>query len=93
MSLIEKYGSYEQAVKTLWQEQEEGYPGDDIARELLEYRRQNNLITVGDWIFIEDYKPEFQLHKVTADDMGSHWIKLVKYRHATDEEIKKSKAK
>lgn len=47
MSLIKKYGSYEQAVKTLWQEQEEGYPGDDIARELLEYRRENNLYEEG----------------------------------------------
>ena len=50
MSLIKKYGSYEQAVKTLWQEQEEGYPGDDIARELLEYRRENNIFEPNDYI-------------------------------------------
>ena len=59
----------------------------DLGLELLQYRRQNNLITLGDWIFIEEYKPELQMHQITKDDIGSHWIKLVEFRHATDEEI------
>lgn len=99
MSLIEKYGSYEQAVKTLWQEQEEGYPGDDIARELLEYRRQHNIFEVGDKaVYLSNIAPEHDdIYELSKIGKMHHLLKIgamdynAKFnhiRHATDEEIK-----
>ena len=57
----------------------------------LENRRQHNIFEVGDWIVIDSHKPEYQLYQITKDDMGSHWINLVEFRHATDAEIKAGK--
>lgn len=54
----------------------------------LENRRQHNIFEVGDWIIVDSYKPEYQFYQITKDDVGSHWINLVEFRHATDEEIK-----
>lgn len=53
----------------------------------LEYRRQHNIFEVGDWIIVDSYKPEYQFYQITKDDVGSHWINLVEFRHATDAEI------
>lgn len=58
-----------------------------IKSALLEYRRQHNIFEAGDWIVIDSYKPEYQFYQITEDDMGSHWINLVEFRHATPEEI------
>ena len=90
MSLIEKYGSYEQAVKTLWQEQEEGYPGDDIARELLEYRRENNIFEPEDYIIDTITNQFFKVLKVDDGDLltdSYFWVPAKHQRHATNEEI------
>jgi len=57
----------------------------------LEYRRQHNIFEAGDWIIIDSYKPEYQFYQITKDDIGSHWINLVEFRHATDAEIKAGK--
>lgn len=97
MSLIKKYGSYEQAVKTLWQEQEEGYPGDDIARELLEYRRENNIFEPDDYIIHDGELKVFAMWSSAVE--GCAYIGYAyaengemahkdEFRHATDEEIK-----
>ena len=96
MSLIKKYGSYEQAVKTLWQEQEEGYPGDDIARELLEYRRENNIFEPDDYIIHDGELKVFAMWSSAVE--GCAYIGYAyaengemahkdEFRHATDEEI------
>lgn len=85
--LIKHYGGYEKAIIAVKKIDIRTEKYKRLKRALLEYRRQNNLITLGDWIFIQEYKPELQMHQITKDDIGSHWIKLVKFRHATDEEI------
>ncbi len=79
MSLIEKFGGYMPAYN---HSKQVSLP--ELDRELLEYRRANNLIAAGDQIVI-DNKPE--LYTVQADDIGSHWIHLVSIRHADDAEI------
>jgi len=67
------------------------YEVNKINNALLEYRRQHNIFEVGDWIVMDSHKPEYQFYQITKDDMGSHWINLVEFRHATDEEIKAGK--
>lgn len=59
-----------------------------LKKALLEYRRQHNIFEVGDYVVVDSYKPEFQFFQLTQDDMGSHWVNLVEFRHATDAEIK-----
>ncbi len=58
-----------------------------VRKSLLQYRREHNIFEVGDWVVIDSYKPEFQFYQLTEDDIGSHWINLVDFRHATDKEI------
>jgi hypothetical protein len=60
----------------------------EIEKQLLEYRRQNGFFEVGDFIIISTFKPEHQFHQISKDDVGSHWINLVEFRHATNAEIK-----
>jgi hypothetical protein len=91
MNLIEQLGGYERAKDALELPLNYGFSDDDIKAALLEYRRQHNIFEVGDWIIVDSYKPEYQFHQITKDDMGSHWINLVEFRHATDEEIKAGK--
>ena len=107
MNIFEKYGGYKKAKEkrddishTL--DNSELLGGGDareglyerlesIDKALLEYRRQRNIYEVGDWIVMDSHKPEYQLYQITKDDMGSQWINLVEFRHATDEEIKAGK--
>ena len=95
MNLIEQLGGYERAKHEfeMIKEMKPIYPGEIETnnRLLLEYRRQHNIFEVGDWIIMDSYKPEYQLYQITKDDMGSHWINLVEFRHASDAEIKAGK--
>ena len=61
---------------------------EQTKKAMLECRREHNIFEVGDYIVVDSYKPEFQVFQLTQDDIGSHWISLVDFRHATDEEIK-----
>lgn len=101
MNLIEQLGGYEQAKKSLWQEQEEGYPGYEIAAALLEYRRQHNIYEVGDLVvndaFINSHVyvfkkllPDISMALITYDD-DEGACGLYSLRHATDAEIKAGK--
>ena len=91
MDLIEQLGGYERAKNALELPLNYGFSDGDIEAALLEYRRQHNIFEVGDWIIVDSYKPEYQFYQITKDDVGSHWINLVEFRHATDEEIKAGK--
>lgn len=93
MNLIEQLGGYEKAKKWLDENSAdiEWRHLGDYRRELLEYRRQHNIFEVGDWIVVDSYKPEYWFYQINKDDVDSHWINLVKFRHATDEEIKVGK--
>ena len=106
MNLIEQLGRYEKALDLFrgcpWDSGTVDVPNprskgmlrldlNDLGYELLEYRRQHNIYEAGDWIVIDSHKPEYQFYQITKDDMGSHWINLVEFRHATPEEIKAGK--
>ncbi|WP_168378382.1 hypothetical protein [Acinetobacter cumulans] len=100
MNLIEQLGGYD-AAKEKYQSLSDSdvitigpfeVPAKPYFKdELLEYRRQHNIFEVGDWIVMDSHKPEYQFYQITKDDMGSHWINLVEFRHATDAEIKAGK--
>lgn len=88
MSLIEELGGYENAKERL--KRDNVLSDDDFnygQRQLLEYRRQHNIFEVGDWIVVDSYKPEYWFYQINKDDVDSHWINLVEFRHATDAEI------
>lgn len=90
VNLIEQYGGYD-AAKEYLKKNSHFINFEGLERfydELLEYRREHNIFEVGDWIVVDSYKPEYQFYQITKDDVGSHWINLVEFRHATDEEIK-----
>ena len=90
--VISDFGGYEKCKDILSQPNIDFIMNAQGLREhMLEYRRQHNIFEVGDWIVIDSYKPEYQFYQITKDDMGSHWINLVEFRHATDEEIKAGK--
>lgn len=95
MNLIEQLGGYERAKHEfeMIKEMKPIYPGEIETNDrlLLEYRRQHNVYEAGDWIIVDSYKPEYQFYQITKDDVGSHWINLVEFRHATDAEIKAGK--
>ena len=83
MNLIEQLGGYEKAKKSLWQEQEEGYPGYEIAAALLEYRRQRNIFEEGDWVVIPSRgNCIFQVNRLLSR------TDIEEMEHATDAEIK-----
>lgn len=65
----------------------------NLAEELLEYRRAHDLVIAGDYVVIEDsnHVDYGKIYQIKDDDIGSHWIKLVAMRHATDAEIKAGK--
>lgn len=89
MSLIKELGGYEKAKEVQKQRALDGLLHDydwELFDELLEYRRANNIFEVGDWFVVESNNPK--PHKLTLDDIGSHWIGLVNIRHATGTEIK-----
>lgn len=102
MNLIEQLGGYEKAKKSLWQEQEEGHPGYEIAAALLEYRRQHNIFEVGDLV---TYKAHFKgmwregFGKITEIDEDlevvnineSVGVAISEIEHATPGEIKAGK--
>ena len=91
MNLIEQLDGYEKAKIRLGSCDITLAYYQELDRQLLEYRRQHNIFEVGDWIVMDSHKPEYQFYQITKDDMGSHWINLVEFRHATDEEIKAGK--
>ena len=95
MNLIEQLGGYEKTKRELELKEQNSVfqcctavDAEMIRSALLQHRREHGIFEVGDWIIIDSYKPEFQFHRLTEDDMGSHWINLVEFKHATDEEIK-----
>lgn len=101
-NLIEQLGGYEAAKRAI----ENGVLKDwapctyEVARrELLEYRRANNIFEVGDWIFIAGTTDISQFigyaHKGTHAELPQIKLNGVLYSscfsawvHATDEEIK-----
>ena len=101
MSLIEQLGGYEKAKRALWQEQEKGYPGDDIASALLEYRRTNNIFEVDDYVIDEQYTGLLRVTRVMKKRLDVDYLNpqvmnhvcsssiLIKHvKHATNAEIK-----
>lgn len=98
MNLIEQLGGYAAAKRELELKEQDSVlqcciavTDEMISDALLEYRRQHNIYEAGDWIVMDSHKPEYQFYQITKDDMGSQWINLVEFRHATDEEIKAGK--
>lgn len=89
MNLIEQLGGYDKTKEYLkknshfinFEGLERFYDG------LLEYRRENGIFEVGDYVVMDSYKSEYQFYQISEDDIGSHWFNLVEFRHATDEEI------
>ena len=82
MNLIEQLGGYE-LVKKMWQDGG-SLQGTQLAFELLEYRRANNIFEIGDlYVFTEKYSKQSVIHKVDSLNSGKGCI-----RHATDAEIK-----
>ena len=82
MNLIEQLGGYD-AVKKLWVEGG-SLQGTQLAFELLEHRRQQNIFEIGDlYVFTEKYSKQSVIHKVDSLNSGKGCI-----RHATDAEIK-----
>ena len=96
MNLIEKLGGYEKAMAfaaKITDKQRNNSVFMDafnaLSDELLEYRRGRDLVIGGDYVVIEDenHIDYGKIYQIKDDDIGSHWIKLVAMRHATDAEI------
>ena len=87
MNLIEKLGGYE-LVKKMWQDGG-SLQGTQLAFELLEHRRQNNIFEVGDKVVVkaEPFWPEDYLIQTVGQEHIGKWY-MSAWRHATPEEIK-----
>ena len=100
MNLIEQLGGYEKAMSfaaKITDKQRNNSVFMDafnaLSDELLEYRRGRDLVIAGDYVVIEDenHIDYGKIYQIKDDDIGSHWIKLIAMRHATDAEIKAGK--
>ena len=88
MNLIEQFGGYERAKHEfeMIKEMKPIYPGEIETNDrlLLEYRRQHNILEIGDlYVFTEKYSKKSEKHNVDSLNTGKGCI-----RHATNEEIK-----
>lgn len=102
MNLIEQLGGYEKAKDALDLPLNYDFSDDDIRKALLDYRRENNIFEVGDYVLRSD--GFYSVLKITGIDNGyadlvrrvdgePRWSRfnLNDIRHATDEEIKAGK--
>lgn len=96
MNLIEQLGGYENAKEFLSEILNYKTPREILTRELLDYRRQNNIFEESDKIvFVDDFM-HGELMTVAWTREGEVWMdggakrctELTMIRHATDEEIK-----
>lgn len=101
MSLIEQLGGYEEARNSLqWLIENEGdyiQEESNLYHACLQYRRENNIFEVGDWVIpIKQPESEF-MHAIQIERIGVYggfydtkWrlLSISKFRHATPEEIK-----
>lgn len=104
-SLIDKFGSYAVAKEIYNDEDSIYYMNNTLERQLLNYRRINNIFEVGDnFCWCDQYQTinglydwEFELvHTIIDYDFKSGWLDEVLplgniIRHATDDEIKTGK--
>ena len=94
MNLIERLGGYEAAKA----EGEKWGFDDFLNNQLLEYRRQHNILEVGDKVVSKENN-EFVYTVITVDGglgrlkniLFDHVYPLHNFRHATDAEIKAGK--
>lgn len=85
MNLIENLGGYQAAKNFLGDVSNNKSPNEILTRELLAYRRQNNIFEIGDLVvFKEEYSKDSVIHKIDSLRAGTKCL-----RHATDEDIEK----
>ncbi len=81
MNLIEQLGGYEK-VKQMWVDGG-SLQGTQLAFELLEYRRENNILEVGDSVFLAETGNEIQI----VYESNKELFYNLGFRHATPQEI------
>ena len=99
MNLIEQLGGYERAKYFSENSAMVGGKREKLKLELLEYRRENNIFEVGDYILTNDDASDGKVYVVEKNHMNEHFKIRSKdgfrycriwriERHATDDEIK-----
>lgn len=93
MNLIEKLGGYETAYKFHLDRvnSHKTFIYDGLDKELLNYRRENNIFEVGDlYVYLNEWDSDFDnIFKFDKSEFADHlWNINSMIRHATDEEIK-----
>ena len=96
MNLIEQLGGYEKAKGCLEKYPFKIYSCKDtldkisLSNALLQYRRENNIFEVGDYIVDTVSNQFFKIIKVDGCDLlveQRFWVNSLYQRHATDKEI------